>query len=651
MFEYFRKHTRLLMVVLFLLVIPSFVLLGIDQYSDGSRAGGQEVARVDGQAITRPEWDARHRLETDRIRSQMRDIDPALLDSEQARYRTLEAMVRERVLLTAAEKGHLSVSDERVIRSAEERGLSSFRGADGKLDSQRFMLATGLTPQQFEASIRSELAMQQLIAGVAGTPLAAQAQADLALDAIYAGREIQVARFDAADFSSKVTLTDDDLQRHYQAHAGRWRAPEQASIEYVLLDSEAAKRNVTVSEADLRSYYEQNKARFGSAEERRASHILIAAAAGAAPGERDKARARAEELLTEVRKNPGSFTELARKHSQDPGSAQQGGALDMVPRGALVKPFEDAMFALGKGEISPVVESDFGYHIIRLDEIKEAQVPPFEQVRAQVESEARTQQASQEFAKAAEALTELAYQNTESLKPVAEALKLEIRTANGVGRTPAPGVSGPLGSRSFVAALYESEVLEGKQNTAPIDIGANQLVVGRVLRHTPARALPLDEVKQAVREQLTAERAAALAREEGAARLAQWEKSADKDAAKSVEKDAAARLGPVLKASRVDPQGQPEAVIEAALRADRGKLPVWVGVDLGTQGYAVIRVNKDLPRLPSEAAIQAQERSQLGRAVAAAEADAYYKLLSDRLKARILVPRPAQTESPQPEQS
>lgn len=630
MFDYFRKHTKFLMVVLFLLVIPSFVLVGLEQYSNRSGSGGEEVAVVDGKAISRPEWDARHRVETDRMRGQMQNIDPALLDSEEARYATLERMVRERVLLGAASKAHMTVSDDRLARMfAEDPGIASFRDAQGKFDRQRFILTTGSTPEQYEASIRSELAMQQLVAGVAGTPLPAKAQADLTLNAIYDGREIQVARFEPKDFAAKVTLSDADLETYFKAHTARYQAQEAASIEYIVLDMDAAKKSVNVSDADLQSYYEQNQGRFGTGEERQASHILITAAKDAPQAERDKARARAQELLDAIRKTPASFAELARKNSQDPGSAERGGQLDMAPRGAMVKPFEDAMFALKKGEISDVVESDFGYHIIRLDNVKAAVVPPLAQVRAQVENEVRTQQATQEFAKAAETLTELAYQNPESLQPAANALKLKIQTATGLVRTPAAGVQGPLGNRNFVSAIYAPEVLDRKQNTEPIDLGSNQLVVGRVTQYTAARAQTFDEVKDVVRRQLTDEGAAALAKQEGVARLAQWEKDAT-----------GAKLGTAQKVSRVDPQGQPQPLIEAVLRVDSGKLPAWTGVDLGANGYAVARVLKDLPRQASDDALQAQERAQMGQALAAAEAEAYYTLLRDRMKARILVAKP-----------
>jgi len=635
MFDFFRKYNKLMMILMFLLIIPSFVLFGVQRYSEMNH-GGEKVAEVDGEAITRPEWDAQHRNEADRMRQQMPGADPALLDSDAARYATLERMVHDRVLAAAAIKENLTVSDERLARMfAANTGLASFRDADGKFDRQRFMMATGRTPEQYEAAVRADLTTQQVLSGVTSTSLASQAQADVALSAIYDQRDIQVARFAPKDFAAKVNVADADLESYYKDHAAQFQAAEQASIEYIVLDLDAAKKAVAVNEADLKTYYDQNKERFGTKEERRASHILITAAKDAPAAEREKAKAKAQQLLAEVRKNPASFADLARKNSQDPGSAEKGGQLDAVTRGAMVKPFEDAMFAMKKGDISDVVESEFGYHIIRLDDIKPAVVPPFEQVRAQIEDQVRTQQAAQEFAKQAESMTDLVYQQADSLQPAADKLKLTIQKASGVTRTPAPDAKGALASRNFLSALFAPESLERKHNTEAIEIGSNQLASGRVVQYSPARAMPFAEVKDKVRELLVAERAAALAKADGEAKLAAWQGNA-----------AGAALGASVTVSRGQAQSQPAAVVEAALRADGAKLPAWVGVDLGNEGYAVLRVNKNVPRAAPPAGVQQQERAQLAQAVGGAEAQAYYETLKDRLKARILVPRPAETPGP-----
>ncbi|MCR8959635.1 SurA N-terminal domain-containing protein [Variovorax sp. S2] len=631
MFDFFRKYNKIVMIFLFLLIIPSFVLFGVDRYQGSGNE--EKVARVDGNNITRSEWDAQHRNEVDRIRQQSPNVDPTLLDSDAMRYATLERLVRDRVLAAAAAKSNMTVSEERLTRIfAQDSGLAAFRTPDGKFDRETFQRVTGRTPEQYEASMRADLATQQVLLGISGTAFTPPALAAATINAFYDSREIQVARFTPDSFASKVTISDADIETYYKDHTAQFQAPEQASIEYLVLDLEAAKKNVSVNEADLKTYYEQNKARFGTKEERRASHILITAPASASAADREKAKAKAEQLLAEVKKAPTTFADVARKNSQDPGSAEKGGDLDFVTRGAMVKPFDDAMFALKKGDISDVIETEFGYHIIRLTDIKPAVVPPFEQVRATIESDVRAQQATQEFAKAAEAFTDAVYQQPDSLKPAAEKLKLTIQTATNVARTPAPGATGALASRNFLSALFAPDSLDRKQNTEAIEVGSNQLASGRVTQYSPARPIPLAEVKDKIRAQLVTERAAVLAKTEGEAKLAAWTTKAD-----------GATFGAPVTVSRRESQSQPLAIIDAALRADASKLPALVGVELGTQGYAVVRVTKVVPRTPSAPEQAQQENAQVGQSVAAAEDVAYYNMLKERFKAEILVPKPADT--------
>ncbi len=632
MFDFFRKYNKIVMVFLFLLIIPSFVLFGVERYQ--GNGADEKVAIVDGTPITKPEWDQQHRVEVDRIRQQNPSIDAALLDSDIARYTTLERMVRDRVLAAAASKSNLTISEGRLSQIfASDPGLKSFIVTDdkgvAKFDREAFIRATGRTPEQQMAATSADLTSQQVLLGVSGSAFATRAQADAALHAFYDKREIQVARFNAADFLSKVTLTDADLQAYYDQHAAQFRAPEQATIEYVVLDADAVKKNIALNEADVKSYYEQNKERLGSKEERRASHILITAPTSAPAADREKAKARADQLLAEVRKAPATFAEVARKNSQDPGSAEKGGDLDFVTRGAMVKPFEDAMFALKKGQISDVVETPFGYHIIQLTDVKPSSAPPFEQARAGIEADLRTQQATAEFAKSAEGFTDAVYQQPDSLKAAADRFKLPIRTAE-VVRTPVAGSTGALASKNFLAALFAADSLERKHNTEAVEVGPSQLASGRVTKYAPARTLPFAEVKEKVRTELLAERAAALAKADGTAKLAAWQANA-----------AAATFGAPLTVSRLDTQSQPAPVVEGALRADTSKLPVLVGADLGQQGYAVVKVIRNIPRPAPTAEQSQQEDAQVAQAVAGAEAAAYYDLLKERFKVKFIVPRPS----------
>ena len=437
---------------------------------------------------------------------------------------------------------------------------------------------------------------------------------------------MQVARFVAADFVSKVNLTGAQLQDYYKAHSERFQSAEQADVSYVVLDLASVQKGIVVPDAELKTYYEQNLSRLSALEERRVSHILIGADKSAPSNERDKARNKAQELLAAIQQSPDKFSELARKNSQDPGSAAKGGDLDFFARGAMVKPFEDVAFSLQKGETSKVVETEFGFHIIRVTDIKQPKVKSFEEQRAGLEVEVRRQLAQRKFAEAAEQFTNMVYEQSDSLKPVAERLKLEILSVNNLGRDPA--ASGVMANPKLLAAIFSADSMEKKRNTEAIEIGPNQLVSARMTRYTPARTLPFDEVKARVQQQLQAEKSAELARQDGIDKLGQWKSNPE-----------SARLATSIVLSREQTQQQPSALVETALRADTQKLPAWVGVDLGTSGYAVVKVEKIVPREEASNQNRARERAQYAQWWASAEGLAYYGLLKEKFKVEIKAPR------------
>jgi len=634
MFEFVRKHTKWMQLLLFLLIVPSFVLFGLQGY-DRMQERGETVAKVDGHEISQQDWDNGHKAQVDRMREQIPNLDPKLLDSPEAKYGTLQDMVRERVLAAAVEHEHLTVSDQRLARELQSNELiAALRGPDGKLDMKRYeqlLAGRGQSPQMFENQVRRDIALSQVLGGVGQSAFTPPVVANVALGAYFERREAQVARFDAAGYKAKVEPAEAELQAFYKDNPRLFQAPEQASIEYVVLDLAAIQKGISVNEADLKTYYEQNQGRVGGQqEERRASHILIAAPKGAPAEEKAKAKARAEEVLAEVKKNPDKFAELAKKYSQDPGSAQQGGDLDFFARGAMTKPFEDAVFALkNKGDIAGPVESDFGWHIIKLTDLKVPRQRTFAEVKPELEAELRKQQAQKRYAEAAETFSNTVYEQSDSLKPVADKLKLEIHTAQGVTRTPPPGATGPLASPKFLNALFAAESVERKRNTEAVEFGPNQMVAGRVTQYAPARTRSYEEVKAQVRERVVAAKAAELARKDGEAKLAAWQAAPA----------SAAMPAPVV-LSRTEAGKFPREIIEAALRADLAKLPALVGVSLGTDGYAIVKVNKVLPRETPPPQQAQQEVLQLTQAWAREAAAAYYNLLKDRYKAEILVPKP-----------
>jgi peptidyl-prolyl cis-trans isomerase D len=621
MFDFVRSHQKVLQFVLVLLIFPSFVFFGVQGYSRFSEESAVPVAKVDGRPITRGEWDQAHQRSIERMRQQMPGVDAKMLDAPEMKQQTLESIVRERVLTVAATRDQLLPTDDRLARLFRtDPQFAGLRNADGSVNRD-LLTAQGLTSEGFAQQLRMDLAIRQVLAGATAGAVVPKAAASVALDALLQRREIDWIRFDPKTYQAKVQPSPEDLQAFFKAQEARFRLPEEAQIEYVVLDLPSISKTVSIPQEDLRRYYDENQSRYTKAEERRASHILIKAEKGAPASERQKARQTAEGLLTEVRKAPARFADTARKQSQDPGSAAQGGDLDFFGRGAMVKPFEDAVFAMKTGEISNVIESDFGYHIIQMTGTRGGEKQPFEAVKAEIEAEIRKQAAQRKFAEAAEQFTNTVYEQADSLQPVVDKLKLDKRTAT-VRRQPAPQATGVLASPKLLDAVFGAEALKNKRNTEAVDLGGSQLVSARVLVHTPARLPAFDDVKDAVRAAVVEEQAAALARKEGQERLA------------ALKQNPAQALPQTAVLSRNQSQGVPRSLMEAVLLAPQDKLPAPIGVDLGTSGYVVARVLKVLPR-EQAAATDALLVPQLAQAWGAAESDAYLATLKRRFKAEI----------------
>jgi peptidyl-prolyl cis-trans isomerase D len=633
MFDFVHRNAKIMQFLLFLLIVPSFAMVGMDGYNR-MLGGGADVAKVDGRSIKENELDATYKSELERIRATNPGVDAKLIDTPEAKYATLERLVREQVIGAAARDAHFETSDQRLANELQaDPNIASLRGPDGKIDKERYKLlvgSQGLTPEMFEAKVRSQISARQVLKGIQGSGFTTNAVGDVALNAFLQKREVQISVFDAASYATKITLTDAEIETYYKANQALFQSPEQANIEYVVLDIEAVKKGITVSDEELKTFYEQNLARLATQEERRASHILITAAKDAPAAEKEKAKAKAQSLLDAIKNAPATFAEVAKANSQDPGSAVKGGDLDFFARGAMVKPFEDAAYAMKKGDISALVESDFGFHIIQLTDIKAAKQKSFEESKAELIEDAKKQQAQKKYAELAETFTNAVYEQSDSLKPIADKLKLEVKTAANVTRKAATGATGTLANPKFLNAIFAPDAVDKKRNTEAFEVAPKQLVSGRIAQYTAARTLPLTDVKERVREKLLGVRSFEMAKKEGTDKLTAWKAAP----ATAVMQD------PVVLA-RNQPQNLPMPLIEAALKADTSKLPEFVGVEVTGRAYFVAKINKVLPPTAADEDLVKQARSQVSQAWVAAEDQAYYNLLKERFKTNIVMAKPA----------
>ncbi|ESJ24978.1 peptidyl-prolyl cis-trans isomerase [Cupriavidus sp. HPC(L)] len=641
MLDFVRNNRRLMLLLLLVLVFPSFVFFGVESYSrfmDSSH----DAAKVDGRAITQQEVDNVLREQSERMRQVLgAAYDPRQFEGPEARKAVLDQLILQRVVANEVNREHLTVSNERLYEAIVNiPAIAQLpKKADGRVEDKAYLellASQGMTPEQFDARMRFDLATQQLGQSIGATAFMPKSLLDRLIAARDQQREVQPLLLKASDYAAKVSADDAALKAYYDKHRQAFSVPEQAKVEYLVLSADALAAGISITPEQLKSYYDSNIARFRTDEERRASHILIAAPKDAPAAERQAAKDKATRLLEELRKHPDTFADVARKQSQDPGSAEKGGDLGFMGRGALVKPFEDAMYALQPNQLSDVVETDYGYHIIKVTEVKPSQTRPLESVKAELEAELRKQLAAKQFTEQADAFGNTVYEQSDSLKPAADKFKLTIQTADNVTRAPNPalGANNPLNNEKVLTALFSDDAIKNKRNTEAIQVGPETLVAGRVVEYRPASVRPFDAVRDQVRAQYVAEQAAELARKDGEAQLAKLKQSGSADG-----------FGGAVTVSRQQPAGLAPKAVEAVMRADASKLPAMVGVDLGAQGYAIYRIAKVSQPAQANPAQRQADAQQLSQLAGQSELEAFFESLKARSDVEVLKPAaPAESQ-------
>jgi len=596
-FNWVHGNKRLIQVILGLIVIP-FAFWGVNFYQNALTDGGV-VASVDGQKITEQEFGNALRQQQERMRSLLKqNFDPTLFDAPAMRQEVLEGMISQHLLTQYAFRRDMTLDDEQL--RATIISIPAFQ-EDGRFSKARYeatLRAEGYSPLAFEASLRRDMVLQQLTGAFADSGIASKAVAlEVALLRAQQ-REVSEHVIPAQSLQSQVRIAPEAAREYFDRNPSQFQLPEQVRVEYVVLSNDTLAAAEQVPPEDIRAYYEANTVKFGEPEQRRASHILISFKSNATGVDRDGARAKAEQILAQVRKSPGSFSELAKKNSDDPGSTAKGGDLGFFSRGMMVRAFEDAAFRLKLNEISDPVESEFGFHIIRLAAIKPGTMKSVEAVRPEIERELKKQHAAKRYAEAAEAFSNLVYEQSDSLKPAAEKFKLAIRQAEGITRQSSPVPS--LGNPRVLAALFADDAIKNHRNIEAIEVGQNTLVSARVIDHKPTAQRPFDEVKVEIAGELVRKEALALARKRGAERLEELKRG----------NAAAAGFGSTKLVSRDNLQGLgPEA--SAVFGVDTSKLPAYIGVD-SANGHILYRVSRVIDVPPDEAR-QRSVQAELGR--------------------------------------
>ena len=611
MFDAVRNNKKIVQVFLVLIALP-FAFFGVESFRDGG--AGVDVAKVGEIKISQQEFQQAVREQQDRLRGQLGELDPKVLDNPEFRQAILDDLIDQRLLFQEARKRHLFASDDAVRQAI--MAVEAFQD-NGQFSQQRYealLSAQGMSPAGFEAQVRQDLALQQLAGTIGRSGIVSQRVMDKVLALQSEARHVQEFVLPVENYVAKVKLEDGAAKKFYDENTEQFRTPDQAKVEYVVLTPESLA--VEVSEAEIKAWYDGHKERYQQPEERRASHILIAAEKLG----KDKARQKAEEVLREVQAKPAAFAELARKHSDDPGSASQGGDLGFFGRGMMVKPFEDATFALRDGEVSGVVESDFGFHIIKLTGQHVAREKPLAEVRGEIERELKSSAVARKFAEAAESFSNMVYEQSDSLQPVADQFKLKIQRSDWIGREANPA-AGVLGNAKLLAAVFSDDTIQNKRNTEAVEVAQNTLVAARIAEYQPASVQPLAGLQATIEKLLVNQEAQKLARADGEARLAALQSGTDKLA-----------WGADKVVSRMDARLLPPQAAPLVFRMDKSKLPGYAGVDLPGKGYALYRLSKVTPGAALDTARRQGLQGQLRSLAAQQEVAMYLSALRARYK-------------------
>ena len=595
MFDLVAKHKRIAQLILFLMMIP-FAFFGVDFYFRGENLDGT-VATVGGQKITQNEYNDAIREQSDTLRRQLgRNFDSRMFDNPEVRFALLESLVNQKLIENKARDEKFRVSDAQLAQFIA--AVPTFQ-VDGRFDNDRyrmFLAAQNMPAPYFEQRVRQDLVTGAVQDAITQGNIVARSSAERFVGLLEQQREVALATIDLDPFLKDVKIDDAQVKEFYDKNTSAFQVPEQARIEYLLLTPEALSAKITVTPEEVKKQYDASAAQYTAPEERSAAHILIPVAPDAKDDAKAAARKLADEVYAKAKANPAKFADLAREYSKDPGSAQQGGDLGSFGRGSMVKPFEDAVFAANTGDLLAPVQSEFGWHVIKVPGARAGHTRPFEEVRAQIETDLKKQKAAQEFATKSDQFQNLVYEQSDSLAAAGKALDLKVETTPLISRAQAQAIG--LGNAKFAEAVFSSESTQGKRNTEAIEVAPNSLISARIVEYKPAAPRPFDEVKDEIRQQLVRKAASELAQKAGQAKLAEL------DAGKS-DKDVGLAFGKPLTVSRGQFQaGLPPEVLNRVFTVNPQKLPAYTGATNERGGYSIVRVLKvDTPSAADKARV------------------------------------------------
>ena len=608
-------------LILVLITIP-FALFGIDSYLN--QAGSNvAVAKVGKEKISIQEYGNAIETVRNRMQSEGQKVDSAMLETPAFKQSVLDGLITRRLVNAETHRANFKISDAQL--SEHIIAMPEFQ-ENGKFSEdlyQKTLEQNKLTATKFESSIRGDMVTQQAREGLARLVFVPKSVAEQTLQFAHQKREVSTAEIKVAAFVSQVKVTPEQVKAYYELHKDKFKVPEQVKLEFVLLSAAGLVAQTSVTDAEVKTFYDENSAKFQGDEQRHASHILIGFGVSATEQDKAAAKEKALDILSQLKKSPKRFEELATQFSQDPGSAAKGGDLGSFARGAMVKPFEDAVFAMKKGQISDLVESEFGFHIIRLNDISGAS-SDFSTMKPQIKGELSWQKAQAKYAELTEDFSNTVYEQSGSLQPVAKKFNLQTQTSAWMSREDGAKY---FKSEKLMVMVFSDEVLKEKRNTEAVEVSPNNLVSVRVLEYKAAAPKSFDDVKVGIEAVLKLEQAAKLTKEKGDEFLARLKAGEALDALDWI---------PGVTVDRKNAQGLTEPVMNQVFKMDASKLPAFAGFSDANRAYTFVQVLSVDNALADDEAKKTAEL-ELEGALAAEYINAYGKSL--KLKTEVVVNR------------
>jgi peptidyl-prolyl cis-trans isomerase D len=621
------KIARFFVILIFGVIIISFSFWGVETYVRGI-GSSDGVATVDGSTVSSQEFNTAYRNQLDQLRNMLgQSFDPSMMDNPEAKRGVLEGVINQRVLGSAARRVGLAIPDSQLRLRISEVPAFQDNGQFSLTRFQQFARSQGMTEVGLEERVREDLLLQQMRGTIVETAFVPKFQVESFARINDQQREVSHVTLAPKQFESAVKTDAAAVKTYYDTHTDEFKIAEQVKLEYVMLSAEKFAADMPASDQEIKEIYDQ-----------RVKQGQYTKKANTSDAEKKPARTKAEQVLKEVKADPDKFANLAKKYSQDTGSAAQGGDLGVFGRGAMVKPFEEAVFSMKPGEVRGPIESEFGYHIIKLAEIKgearkashilisfEERTQTLDEVKKDIAIEIKKQKAGKKYTEAAEKFNDMVFTQSDSLKPVVDEFKLVAQQSDYIPRTGA-GANPLLANKKLLDAAFSDEVLKNKRNTEAIEVGPNMLIAARVIGYKPAAQKPYAEASAAIQAKLKQEEAAKLVTKKGQEDLEQL-KQGKELAGLSWSK-------PQL-VSRKSLGDLPPVTVNPVFKADAKKLPVYLGTANQDGGYTLVKISKVVEAAAADEAKRKATAEQLQQGVAQNEFGAALKSLRGSASVKI----------------